>query len=174
MIKKVNELSRVELGTIPVRTWSRLGVEGAAASDVENRRLYVLPRRLLRDESVPRGLDEDVVQLELPPPGGRLLQLPGVRDEQRVHAHRVEHRADGVHEDELVVLVALRVLLPQVREEVAGVHAVEAVEEGVQAHLDVHLLDLGQALDVLIAPRRDAAAKFPVFDSSPHNEHSTE
>ena len=85
--------------------------------------------------------------------------LPGVRDEQRVHSDRVEHRADRVHEDELVVLVVLRVVLPQVGEEVAGVHAVEAVEEGVQAHLHVHLLDLRQALDVLIAPRRDAAAK---------------
>ena len=100
------------------------------------------------------------MELELLPPARRLLELPRVRDEQRVHAHRVEHRTNSVDEDELVVLVALRVLGAQVGEEVAGKHAIKAVEESVQAHLDVHLLDLRQALDVLVPPRRDATANF--------------
>ena len=82
-----------------------------------------------------------------------------MRDKERVHADGVEHGADGVDEDELVVLVVLGVVLPQVGEEVAGVHPVEAVEEGVEADLHVHLLDLRQALDVLVPPGRDAAAK---------------
>ena len=82
-----------------------------------------------------------------------------MRDEERVHADGVEHGADGVDEDELVVLVVLGVVLPQVREEVAGVHPVEAGEEGVEADLHVHLLDLRKALDVLVPPGRDAAAK---------------
>jgi hypothetical protein len=59
-----------------------------------------------------------------------------------------------VHEDQLVIFVVLRVLGAQVAEKVAGEHAVETVEEGVEAYLDVDLLDLGQALDVLIAPGR--------------------
>ena len=88
-----------------------------------------------------------------------LNYFPGVRDKERVHADGVEHGADGVDEDELVVLVVLGVVLPQVGEEVAGVHPVEAVEEGVEAHLHVHLLDLRNALDVLVPPGGDAAAK---------------
>ena len=88
-----------------------------------------------------------------------LNYFPGVRDKERVHADGVEHGADGVDEDELVVLVVLGVVLPQVGEEVAGVHPVEAVEEGVEADLHVHLLDLRQALDVLVPPGGDAAAK---------------
>jgi hypothetical protein len=94
------------------------------------------------------------VKLECLPSSGRLLLIPAVGHEQRVHPDRVEHGTNGVHEDQLVIFVVLRVLGAQVAEKVAGEHAVETVEEGVEAYLDVDLLDLGQALDVLIAPGR--------------------
>ena len=65
-----------------VQTWCCLGQDGTAgAIDVEDRRLYVLPRRLLRDEGVPRGLDQDVVQLQLFPPSRSLLKLPTHKEE---------------------------------------------------------------------------------------------
>lgn len=58
---------------------------------------------------------------------------------------------------DLLLLVVVRVLGPQVGEEVAGEHSVEPVEEGEQTDLEVNLLDLRQVPDALVAPRGEAA-----------------
>ncbi len=71
--------------------------------------------------------------------------------------HVVPHQKKLKKKRYLVVFVVVRVLRPQVGQEVAGEEPVEPVEEGVEPHLHVHLLGLGEGLDVLVAPGRQAA-----------------
>ncbi len=49
----------------------------------------------------------------------------------------------------LLFLVVVRVLRPQVGEEVAGEHPIETMEEGEEADLKVNLLDFRQIFDAL-------------------------
>ena len=62
-----------------------------------------------------------------------------------------------------VLLVRFRVVSPEVGQEIAGEHPVQPVEEGVQPHLDVELLHLRQALDVLVAPRGQTTESSNIF-----------